>query len=334
MSNPISYRVDDQELLLDFYRKALWNRMVPHIPRRITPNQLTLMGQACALGAAACSAVASHGGPGWLLVLSSFLLLAYLTFDNLDGAHARRTGQTSHLGEFLDHGLDGLASTAVLLIMCIILQITGVMFAAICSLAAIGFAFLFWEQFRTGLLVIPRVSSTEGVTLLMVIQIIMAFAGTPDWIHFSVDSITPGTVIVFAVLIGYVAAGAPPILRASKVGVKAWELLPLVVVIGLQVIFAVLGASPYFPGIAAGLIGANVTCRLILLRHCGASGPFLDLPTLLTPLPLVPAIVAPDLWTPDGWAALSMAFVSADYLRNILFGGAELNRRRKSGSPS
>ncbi len=328
MSNPTSYRVDDQELLLDFYKKLLWNRMVPHIPRRITPNQLTLMGQVCALGAAACSAVAGHGGPGWLLILSSFLLLAYLTFDNLDGAHARRTGQTSHLGEFLDHGLDGLASTAVLIITCIVLQIDGIMFAAICSLAAIGFTFLFWEQFRTGLLVIPRVSSTEGVTLLMIIQTVIAIAGEPTWMRFSLDEITPGTIIVLAVFIGYVSAGIPPIQRASKVGVKAWELIPLVVVIGLQTGFAAAGATPYLPGIAAGLIGANITCRLIILRHRGASGPFLDVATYLTPLPLIPALVAPDLWTPDGWAAISMGFVSADYLRNIFFGGAELNRKR------
>ncbi len=326
MSNPPSYRVDDQELLLDFYKKLLWNRMVPHIPPRITPNTLTLVGQLACLGAAGASAWAAHGGASWLYVLSSFLLLAYLTLDNLDGAHARRTGQTSPLGEFLDHGLDGLASTAVLIITCIVLQLDGVMFASICAMAAVGFTFLFWEQFRTGLLVIPRVSSTEGVTLLMIIQIVIASAGEPTWMNFSLESITPGTIIIIAVLIGYVTAGIPPILRASKVGVKAWELIPLVALIGAQVLLAISGATPYLPGIAAGLVGANVTCRLILLRHRGKNAPFIDWPMWIAPVPAVVPLLAPDAWTADGWAALSAGFVALDYARNVFFGGAELNR--------
>lgn len=327
MSKPLSYRVDDQELLLDFYKKALWNRMVPHIPARITPNQLTLSGQVCCLGAAGASAWAGAGGPAWLYVISAFLLLSYLTLDNLDGAHARRTGRSSPLGEFLDHGMDGLASAAVLVISGIVLQLEGELFASIAALAGIGFTFLFWEQFRTGLLVIPRVSSTEGVTLLMVMQVVIAIAGKPTWMGFSIETITPGTVIVGAVLVGYFTAGIPPILRAAKVGVKAWELLPLVAIIGVQVIFAALGANTFIPVITAGLIGANVTCRLILIRHRGESDPFIEWTIWTTALPLIPAIVAPDLWNPTGWACVSLGIVTLDYARNLIFGGADLNRR-------
>lgn len=327
MSNPSSYRVEDHELLLDFYKKALWNRMVPHIPERITPNALTLSGQVCCLTAAGASAWAANGGPGWLYVLSAFLLLSYLTLDNLDGAHARRTGRSSPLGEFLDHGMDGLASAAVLVISGIVLQLHAELFAALAALASIGFTFLFWEQFRTGLLVIPRVSSTEGVTLLMIMQIVIAIAGEPTWLKFSIETITPGTVVVAAVLIGYVSAGIPPIRRAAKVGVKAWELLPLVFLIGAQVGFAALGSIEFIPVITAGLIGANVTCRLILIRHRGQSNPFIEWTMWTTVLPLIPALVAPDLWNVNGWAAIALAIVTLDYARNLIIGGADLNRR-------
>ena len=327
MSTPSSYRVDDQELLLDFYKKLVWNRLVPRIPARITPNSLTLTGLVCSLSAAAATFAAWKFAIPWLYFVSAVLLFTYLTLDNVDGAHARRTGQTSHLGEFLDHGLDGIASTCVLIIACIVLQMEGVLFASLCALAGIGFALIFWEQFRTGLLVIPRVSSTEGVTLLMVVQTIIAIAGEPVWMRFSLSEVTPGTVIIGAVLIGYLVASFPPVLRATRAGASGWELIPVVLLIGAQPVWTLLGASPFFPGFTAGLIGGAMTCRLIVLRHCGASGPVLPPGAWLTPLPFIPAVAAPTLWHADGWAALSLAFIVADYLRLLFFGGAELNRR-------
>jgi phosphatidylglycerophosphate synthase len=327
VSTPSSYRVDDQELLLDFYKKLVWDRLVPRIPARITPNSLTLTGLVCSLGAAVATVAAWKFAIPWLYLVSAFLLFAYLTLDNVDGAHARRTGQTSYLGEFLDHGLDGLASTFVLVITCIVLQMEGVLFASLCALAGIGFAFIFWEQFRTGLLVIPRVSSTEGVTLLMVVQTTIAIAGEPAWMRFSLTEITPGTVIIAAVLLGYLVASFPPVIRASRAGASGWELIPVALLIGVQPVWTLLGASPFYPGITAGLIGGAMTCGLIVLRHRGASGPILPRGAWLTPLPFLPAIAAPGLWTVEGWAALSLAFIALDYLRLLFFGGAELNRR-------
>ncbi len=40
-------------------------------------------------------------------------LQLYTWCDNADGAHARRTGQASSLGELLDHGLDMLNTTYI-----------------------------------------------------------------------------------------------------------------------------------------------------------------------------------------------------------------------------
>ena len=47
---------------------------------------------------------ATGNEPYWTILA----YLAYILLDNLDGAHARNTGQSSKLGHFLDHFVDFL----------------------------------------------------------------------------------------------------------------------------------------------------------------------------------------------------------------------------------
>jgi phosphatidylglycerophosphate synthase len=325
---PASYRVQDDELLLEFYKKTLWNRIVPRIPASIAPNTLTIVGQACGVLSAVATGAAVAGHPIFFLV-SCFLLLAYLTFDNIDGAHARRTGQTSPLGEFLDHGLDGMASCAILIVASFVLALEQTWLVLLCTLGAFGFVALFWEQFRTGLLVIPRFSSTEGVTLLVLYQLVRFFVGSPDWLAFSYEQVTVGTVLATAVLAGYVGAAIPSVRRAAKLGVSGWELAPLAVLMSAQLAFSALGAHALVCATTVGLIGANVTCRMILLRHRGDTHPFIAPMMWLTVLPLIVPAIAPGAWTPTGWALISLAIVAIDYGKNLWLGGNELLGRRR-----
>lgn len=323
-----AYRVQDDELLLDFYKKLLWNRIVPRIPAAITPNTLTIVGQICGVLSAIATGAAVSGYPIFYLV-SAFLLLAYLTFDNIDGAHARRTNQCSPLGEFLDHGLDGVASTAILIVTGFVLTLDSTWFVSLCALGAFGFVALFWEQFRTGLLVIPRFSSTEGLTVLMLYQVLRFFVGNPEWLAFSVDTITVGTVLVALVFAGYVGAGIPSMRRAARLGVPSWELLPLFALMAAQVPYAHLGAHTLVPATTVGIIGANVVCRMIVLRHRGEAGPILSLATWLSALPLAVPAFASDAWTPTGWALISLGIVALDYARTVWVGGNDLLGRAR-----
>lgn len=329
-----AYRVEDQELLLGFYKKLFWDRLVPRIPASITPNTLTIIGQVLAVLAAVACGAATFGYPV-LYLLSALMFLAYLTFDNIDGPHARRTGQTSPLGEFLDHGLDGMASASLLVATSFMLQLDGVVMALMCAMGAMGFTIVFWEQFRTGLLVIPKVSTTEGVTLLAVCLIVIAIAGQPEWLRFSLTDITPGTILIMALILGYLAACIPPIVRAWRKGVKPIDLIPVVAVLGSQVAFAGLGASAIIPAVGAGLIGADVTCRIIVLRHRGETGPVLSPLSWVATVPLLIAAAAPKLWIPNGWAGVSLAFVVLGYGTilwrgtNELLGRAEATRSQR-----
>jgi phosphatidylglycerophosphate synthase len=327
-----AYRVEDRELLLGFYKKLFWDRLVPRIPASITPNTLTIVGQVMAVAAAVACGAATFGYP-ILYLVSAMLFLGYLTFDNIDGAHARATGQTSPLGEFLDHGLDGMASASVLVATCFMLKADGVTMGLLCAIGALGFAIVFWEQFRTGLLVIPRVSTTEGVTLLAVCLTAMALGGDPAWLSFSLSEFTAGTGLVLVMLVGYIAACMPPVVRAWQKGVRPWELVPVVALLGAQVAFAALGATAVIPAVGAGLVGADVVCRIIVLRHRGESGPLLSPLSWLATVPLLVAAAAPGAWTPNGWAGISLAFVVLSY-GTILWRGTSILLGRASHARS
>jgi len=325
---PAAYRVEDQELLLGFYKRILWDWLVPRIPARISPNSLTIGGQLLAVVAATCCGLATVGYPA-LYYVSAFLFLVYLTADNVDGPHARRTGQTSPLGEFLDHGLDGSASASLLLTACLMLRVDGVVMAALCAIGGLGFAIIFWEQFRTGVLIIPKVSTTEGVTLLALCLVLIAAAGEPTWMQFTTDSVTFGTLLVMALLVGYATACVPPIVRVVRAGKSPWELGTVLIVVATQALFAVLGANGTAPSIAAGLIGGDVTCRIIVLRHRGQAGPILAPMLWLTLVPLALAAAFPTLWHPDGWAGVALGIVLASYFSTLVRGGRELLARAR-----
>src|SRR5262249_14788389 len=148
-------------------------------------------------------------------------------------------------------------------------------------------------------------------------QVVRFFAGSPDWLAFHVDKFTVGTFLVGLVLAGYVGAAIPSVRRAGKLGVAAWELVPLFVLMSAQIAYSYFGAPPLVPAATVGLIGATVTCRMILLRPRGEAGPFVAHVLWLSVLPLAMAAMAPSVWTPTGWALVSLGIVAIDYGRNL-----------------
>ncbi|MFO0741691.1 MAG: Coq4 family protein [Labilithrix sp.] len=310
-----AYRVDDRSLLLGLYRRLLWDRLTRAIPRAIHPNLLTIACQLFAVLAAVSCAIAIGGHP-LLFLLSAIGFLGALTLDNVDGAHARRTGQCSALGELLDHGLDGVTATATLVTTGLLLRVPGPMLVAISALGAVAFATVFWEQLRTGVLRLPRVSPTEGLTLLAAWEVLLAAFGDPAWLHFSLTHVTAGTVAVLAFFVVHVLAVLTPMLR-----VKSAELLPLFGFGALQVGLALRGANAFVPAVAIGLTAADVTTHWLRLRHRCRSGPVLPSALYLAAVPFLLELVWPS---PTVWAALSLAIVLADYATRLVRHGRVL----------
>lgn len=317
------YSVEDRELLMGFYKKLFWNRLVEVIPESLAPNTITVIGQIAALLGTVLAVVATMGYP-LLYVVSAFLLLVYLTADNIDGAHARRTGQTSSLGEFLDHGLDGVANGCVLLTAAVVLRMDGIWMVMLLALGALGFIFTFWEQYRTGKLILPEMSATEGVTLVMLVELVLFFAGEPAWLRFDMTAMNVATYIMLFTLAMYGVALAQPTWRIYKhTGGKIGEGLPALTLAAAACGYVAAGAAGPMPAIMVALYGADTVCRLIWLRHQGADRQLVGNYHYLLALPLLPA--AAGLWTPDAWAALAMGMSLAFYMRTLLKAGAAFN---------
>ena len=90
-----------------FYLNVLspfYDRLVPFVPASVSPNAVTLLGGACCLASIHLQLAGMHGQ-------AALVYLCYCVLDNLDGKHARATGQASRWGGILDHCVDGLCST-------------------------------------------------------------------------------------------------------------------------------------------------------------------------------------------------------------------------------
>jgi len=307
---PGEYRAEDRALLLRFYKRLVWDRLVVALPRSLRPNTITLFGESCAL----LSAVATWGavrGHRALYVASGVLLLAYMTADNVDGQHARRTRQTSALGEFLDHGLDGLASCAVLLCSAFALRVDGAALTALVALGSLGFGSVFWAQYRTGLLVTPRVSAMEGVTGAALLQLAVAALGEPAWLRWEPGTPNVACALLVILALCYLYAIASPVLRARRAGARLGELAaPLLVAVG-ALAYVRLGAGGLAPALLVALVVAQMVCRMILLRARGETRTFTGPAHLLPLVPLagIALLGAP----PDACAWIGAALAFAGY---------------------
>ncbi|MFZ2029429.1 MAG: CDP-alcohol phosphatidyltransferase family protein [Vitreimonas sp.] len=79
-------------------RVTVWLTLAS-IPTPITPNQITLLGNAISIGAAV---LAATGDPRWLPTAGIALLIGYV-LDCMDGELARAREQSSRLGIHLEH---------------------------------------------------------------------------------------------------------------------------------------------------------------------------------------------------------------------------------------
>ena len=76
------------------------------IPAWVPPNFITLASSACLWVALGLVATRHVWSPVTLGLALAVLSHGYLVYDQVDGMHAKKTGASSALGEFLDHYLD------------------------------------------------------------------------------------------------------------------------------------------------------------------------------------------------------------------------------------
>ena len=100
------------QLINEAFIYGICERLVPALPKRVLPNQVTLTG--FSFGVLAALGYGLSRERAWLIVAIVAHLLFWLC-DNLDGTLARRRGLTSVQGFFLDLTLDQVAYVLIYL---------------------------------------------------------------------------------------------------------------------------------------------------------------------------------------------------------------------------
>ena len=102
-----AYKSGDYSVM-DNVLNPFWTHVVNYLPMWMAPNLVTLLGSLCVV--LSYFVVLFHTPqlegpmPAWTNIFVALALFAYQTLDAIDGKQARRTKQSSPLGQLFDHG--------------------------------------------------------------------------------------------------------------------------------------------------------------------------------------------------------------------------------------
>eukprot|EP00557_Chaetoceros_sp_GSL56_P000375 CAMPEP_0176504278 /NCGR_PEP_ID=MMETSP0200_2-20121128/15843_1 /TAXON_ID=947934 /ORGANISM="Chaetoceros sp., Strain GSL56" /LENGTH=394 /DNA_ID=CAMNT_0017903689 /DNA_START=1118 /DNA_END=2299 /DNA_ORIENTATION=+ len=152
---------------LDNLLNPFWTRLTEFLPMSLAPNAVTLLGALhCGLAYSILWYYSPHYDaplPNWVVFLAGYCTIAYYTFDCMDGKQARRTGQSSPLGQLFDHGFDCICNLSHISTNSGYLMIGGTPWFIMVQ-GSLFFAFFMaqWEEYYTGEL--PHAMGNFGVT--------------------------------------------------------------------------------------------------------------------------------------------------------------------------
>ena len=176
------YRVQDNSVVLPFFKKWMVTPFFRFIPWWIPANIITILSNMLMYGALYMALTGFSGR----FVFIPLLILFYAIGDHLDGMQARQTKTSSPLGEFCDHFLDIFNNGILLYIVCLLFNISSTALIAFFLMAGyLTHAVIFFEQFTTKWLRFGKISALESVLMLAACILVSAidrvygFALTP-----------------------------------------------------------------------------------------------------------------------------------------------------------
>ena len=202
------YTVKDRSVLLPHYKRFVVEPLIRFIPRSVDPNSITHIGHLiCLVGVSVLLAFGTFVPAGGTVrvpfIVGVVCLQLYNWCDNADGAHARRTGRTSAMGELLDHGLDMLNTTYIAYAAAISIDAPPAWWVGIALVVPAACAATYWEQAETGVFSVGPLNQIESVMLLSSVLLISAVFGFGAW-----DYVHIGPVTARLTVMGFVAATA------------------------------------------------------------------------------------------------------------------------------
>jgi len=297
--------------ILDPPMQKYWNWLVTLVPLWVAPNLITIVGLAINILTSVIlmyySPTATEQAPWWATLLCAVGLFLYQSLDAIDGKQARRTGNSSPLGELFDHGCDSLSTVFVSIASCCAVQLgeyPGWMLFQ-CLTASTLFYCAHWQTYVSGTLTFGKIDVTEGqivVMLVMVVSSIASFHNVDFWAanlySFRLLSLKQlmtviGVVCALFSLLGtfekIITGGAGrhgSTIAGTSVLSPMMPLLCVIVpaaVIAFKSEQAVFHNHPILYVLLFGIIGAKITNRLVVAHMCKSEIHHRD-PALLAPL--------------------------------------------------
>jgi phosphatidylglycerophosphate synthase len=157
-----------QYTMLDNFLSPIFGRMTEKfLPMWLAPNTVTTIGLLhCVVMYSVLwwhSPNFDQHVPDWVVLLSGYCIMAYYTFDCLDGKQARRTGAGSPLGQLFDHGVDCICNFMFISsIFALVMMSSQWALMLQCSLQ-FTFFMAQWEEYHTHILQ-HSVGGVFGVT--------------------------------------------------------------------------------------------------------------------------------------------------------------------------
>ena len=194
------YNGADNSLLYKHILSPLAGFLVDNVtPSTIAPNSITLFGFSFMIFAFAliqrhcptldhCTAGIHDDReevPRYIFLVNGVALLVYQTLDNMDGKQARKTGSSSPLGLFFDHGLDAcniFVGTVNTLCLFGIPSDDFFNIAVVTFLTALPFYITTWEEYYTHKLELPFINGpSEGIFMSAMSSLASWWGGQKIW---------------------------------------------------------------------------------------------------------------------------------------------------------
>lgn len=116
------YNIIDESISTSLL-KPVWIRMQSYIPFCIAPNIITLTGLLSTILSTYICYKYYDNYPIITTLCAIFFTIAYINLDAIDGIHARKTKNSSAIGELLDHGCDSVSTILLSMMFCKLLNI-------------------------------------------------------------------------------------------------------------------------------------------------------------------------------------------------------------------
>jgi len=248
----LAYSVRDRSILLPHYKRFFVDPLVRLLPRRLDPNAITHVGHLVNLLGAVL--LLAYGNPrthgSWPFLVCALCLHLYNWCDNADGAHARRVGRCSAMGELLDHGLDLLNTTYVAYVSATAIDAPSVWWVGLAIAVPVACSATLWEQAETGLFSLGVLNQVESIVTLSIVLLVSAFGGFEIW-NASVGPVSARVVVmgfVCAMALVAIAQNVRRVVRAKGRGALA-RILPLLGFQGAVMAALVVGAVAPFAAV-------------------------------------------------------------------------------------